>query len=84
MLSTFSTLLTRSRQSRWARTWSSLPAVSFNAGQPTAETHPELLEQQEVQPGITKDELRERRRRFAEHGDLLGHGGVGWSGEWDL
>lgn len=66
MLSTFSTLLTRSRQSRWARTWSSLPAVSFNAGQPTAETHPELLEQQEVQPGITKDELRERRRRFAE------------------
>lgn len=66
MLSTLSTLLARSRKGRGGRAWSSLPAVSFNVGQPTAETHPELLREQEVQPGITKGELRARRRRFAE------------------
>ena len=46
--------------------FSSLPAAVSVAGQPTSETHPELLRDKEVQPGITNEEFRSRRRRFAD------------------
>ena len=65
MLSTLSAVSRRCGGTR--ASWSSLPAfVSSNAGQPTPETHPELLEEKEVQPGITREEFRSRRQRFAE------------------
>ena len=43
------------------------------AGQPTPETHPELLRAGEIQPGIASTEFAERRRRFA---DVLPQGGL--------
>ncbi|XP_058084274.1 intermediate cleaving peptidase 55, mitochondrial isoform X2 [Magnolia sinica] len=38
----------------------------FDAGQPTAATHPQLLEEGEITPGITSDEYISRRKRLLE------------------
>lgn len=38
----------------------------FDAGQPTALSHPELLKEGEITPGITCDEYIYRRKRFLE------------------
>lgn len=43
------------------------------AGQPTPETHPEILKTNEIQPGITSEEFSLRRERLAS---LLPPGGV--------
>jgi len=58
--------LLRSRSPSLCSSFSSLPAAVSVAGQPTSETHPELLRDKEVQPGITNEEFRSRRRRFAD------------------
>ena len=43
------------------------------AGQPTPETHPELLKPGEIQPGVSSAEFHERRGKLA---GLLPNGGV--------
>ena len=71
MMSTLSALLVGARRlvhRQYPRSlFSSLPeTVASIAGQPTCETHPELLAEKEVQPGITNEEFCARRQRFAD------------------
>lgn len=44
--------------------WQNLPRVVY--GQPTASTHPHLVKEGEVVPGITLTELKNRRENFAK------------------
>lgn len=60
-------------EARWAAYSSAAAAPqpqqhqpSYVAGQPTWHTHPELLRPSELQPGITTDELGQRRQRLCQ------------------
>ncbi|KAI5057227.1 hypothetical protein GOP47_0027242 [Adiantum capillus-veneris] len=42
----------------------SVPVINLDAGQPTAETHPEVLQPGEIMPGVTFEEMSSRRKKL--------------------
>ncbi|MCO5600274.1 hypothetical protein L7F22_054384 [Adiantum nelumboides] len=47
-----------------SKAYCSVPVINLDAGQPTAETHPEVLQPGEIMPGVTFEEMSSRRKKL--------------------